>query len=86
MSSWYVIHFIYAVSLVTFVKGAWDDFNKAARIMYEAATSGLDKDGMQDLMARWASDIGNDESMERVPLEVRMRKAAHEANRAVCIH
>lgn len=46
-----MIHFIYAVSLVTFVKGAWDDFNKAARIMYEAATSGLDKDGMQDLMA-----------------------------------
>lgn len=77
--------FIYAVLLVTSVKGAWDEFNKAARVMYEAATSGLDKDAIQDLVVQWTSDISNDMSMERVPLEIRMRKAAQEATRAVCI-
>lgn len=77
--------FIYAVLLVTSVKGAWDEFNKAARVMYEAATSGLDKDAIQDLVVQWTSDISNDMSMERVPLEIRMRKAAQEANRAACI-
>lgn len=53
--------------------------------MYEEAVNGLSKDEIQELMVEWTSDISNDVSTERVPLEVRMRKAAHEANRAVSI-
>lgn len=85
VSPWYVIYFICIAWLITSVKGAWEEFNKAARSMYEEATAGLSKEEIQDLMEQWTNDIGHDGSMERVPLEIRMRKAAQEANRVVCI-